>query len=222
MGAWRLVSTDGDDKVNGEIDDRAAVDRFQDRRSVQLAGAGHRSRSDRLHQPASRADAVLQRAAAGTLQRPHPVDLEGAGDQRLWLDRRRPGLSDHGVEQPRGFRRRLQHAHGRQHRASVSDRLSRRDHRPQCARLLAADASAISGSSATRSRSRAGSTIAPPLIPGLAGSTSAYFTPNIDAARRLCRRRHAARPFKPDDVRQPNSATGYRTRDWNCAARACS
>ena len=91
---------------------RAAVDRFQDRRSVQLAGAGNRPRSDRLHQPASRADAVLQRAAAGNIQRPHPFDLDGAVEQRLWLDRRRTGLSDHGVEQPRGFRRRLQHAYG--------------------------------------------------------------------------------------------------------------
>ena len=138
MGAWRLFARWG---RQGERRNRrrAIVGRFQDRRSVQLAGAGNRPHSDRLHQRASRADAVLQRAAAGNIQRPHPFDLDGPGEQRLWLDRRRTGLSDHGVEQPRGFRRRLQHAHGRQHRASISDRLSRRDHRPRCARLGAAD-----------------------------------------------------------------------------------
>jgi hypothetical protein len=92
-------SPDGDDKVNGEIDVEQLWIDFKDRRSVQLAGAGNRPRSDRLHQPASRADAVLQRAAAGNIQRPHPFDLDGPVEQRLRLDRRRTGLSDHGVEQ---------------------------------------------------------------------------------------------------------------------------
>ena len=42
--------------------DRAALDRLQDLRPVQLARARHRSGADRLHQPASRTDRVLQRA----------------------------------------------------------------------------------------------------------------------------------------------------------------
>ena len=160
MGAWRLFPRWG---RQGERRNRrrAAVDRFQDRRSVQLAGAGNRPRSDRLHQPASRADAVLQRAAAGNIQRPHPLDLDGAVEQRLWLDRRRTGLSDHGVEQPRGFRRRLQHAYGCQHGASISDRLSRRDHRPHCARPRAADHQRFPAAQQRRSRSQAGSTTRP-------------------------------------------------------------
>ena len=61
---------------------RFAID-FKIVRPVQLALPRHRPHSDRLHQPAPRADDVLQRQPARTLQWPDPVDLDGAGGQRL-------------------------------------------------------------------------------------------------------------------------------------------
>ena len=175
---------------------RAIVDRFQDRRSVQLAGAGNRPRSDRLHQPASRADAVLQRAAAGNIQRPHPFDLDGPVEQRLRLDRRRTGLSDHGVEQHRGFRRRLS-ARARMPIPCLRFRPAIPPASPASMRsALRGRPSAIFGSSATRSRSRAGSTTRRRQFQEFAGSTSAYFTPNTTPRGAYADDWHAAGPVQ--------------------------
>ena len=126
--------------------DRAGVGRLQDHRSVQLARPGHRSHPDRLHQRAPRADPVLQREAARTLQRPHPLDLDGAGDQRLRHHRGRLDLHHPGQQQSRGFRRRLRPPHRCQYRSAVSVRLCRRNHRSRCARLLASRCAATSAS----------------------------------------------------------------------------
>ena len=151
--------------------------RLQDHGPVQLARAGHRSDPDRLHQRAPRADAVLQRDAARALQRPHSFDLEGAGDEHLRHDRRGPDLHDPGEQQPRGFRRRFRDPHRRQYGAAVPDRLCRRHRRRQCARLLAAGARGLPAAQ-QRHRRRRTARLSPPFLPGFAGSTSAYYTPN--------------------------------------------
>ena len=58
--------------------------------------------------------------------------------------------------------------------------------------------------------------------PGFAGSISAYFTPNIDAARRLCRLRQPRSADRAWRCSTPNSATAFRTRARTPRRVACS
>ena len=59
--------------------------------------------------------------AARALQRPHPVDLEGAGDQRLRHDRRRLNYQVQASTSLEDFGERLRRPHRCQYRAAVPD-----------------------------------------------------------------------------------------------------
>ena len=187
MGAWRLFGSDGDDKVNGEIDveqlwiDFKIVDQFNWRApGIDLIPIGY---INQHHEPTQFYSVLRPEIYNGLIPSTWMAPASSVyGSIADGLE-----LSDHGVEQHRGFRRRLRHAHRRQYRASGSDRLCRRDQRLDAlgfSRPTISDFRQLSNTVAVAGRLD----YSPPLIPGFAGSTSAYFTPEHDAARGLCRR----------------------------------
>jgi hypothetical protein len=161
-----------DDKLHGTAESEQVWIDFKIIDEFNWRAAGYRPRAIGYINEHHETDGFLPRQSAASVQRPHSLDLEGAGHQRLRPADRRALRYDPG-EARALFRGRFRHPYRRQYGAGRWLSTHRRLECLGFAQPVKGDFRQLSNDVAIVGQL----SYRPPALPGFNGSVSAYYTP---------------------------------------------